>query len=271
MSLQFIVISISEEKRKVLMEQMEELQLEKYGRIHFINAATLENTTEFFENTDFSFIRKRNICCSRSHLFALEFACLTSSTDFSIILEDDIAIHKTQFMNTIRECIQRWDEITEGRRILSLGYVPIAKDRNWYECIQDKKLACLHGSNIRTVLISGLQAYMIRKADFKPFLRQLLTRTYLEYENNMNQLQQMLKRPNINATATDATLNVLFGQTIIYPPLCIERPTLSALGHDNWNKYWHPFFQPRKYQLSDYLTFDEELILKLYPNEDTKE
>lgn len=260
MSFQIIVISVSPDRKKALMEQVKELELEKHASVHFINPATLQNTSTYFENTQFDDYFKRTICCARSHLFALEFACLESSPEFSIILEDDVAFHKTQFINSIKECIRRWGEIMKNNRILSLGWVPIAKDREWYECIKGDRLNCFHGSNIRHVLISGFQAYMIRKSDFKQYIPILVTRTYLQYKHNVTEFQKQTNKPEINPIIIDGTLNMLFGQMIVYPPLCIERVSVSDLGHDNWHKYWKPFFAPRKEHLYDYLTFDEHLI-----------
>ena len=37
------------------------------------------------------------VCCARSHLRAIEYACREDASEYSVICEDDIAVHKTQF------------------------------------------------------------------------------------------------------------------------------------------------------------------------------
>ncbi len=261
---QVIVISLSETHRAELMRQIQEMELEKYVRVHIQHAVTPDTANTYLKDSGLTPSEQRVACCARSHYYALEYACLESSPPFSVILEEDVAFHKTQFLHAVRELMEKWTELVTPSRICSLGWVPIALNREWYESVPGKPLTCFHGSRVRQVTISGLQAYLFRKEDIRPHIKMFLQPTYNQYKEVVLAFQKATNKRSITPLAVDAVINILFGQTIVYPPLCIEQNAGSTLGHSNWRLYWKPFFTPRPYQLNDYYTFDTEKIESIF-------
>ena len=98
MNYQFIVISISEERKKLIEYQFN--CLKKECKVIYMEECVPSNSGEYIKDIlDES--DKKKVCCVKSHFKALEIASNDSSTDFSIVLEDDVAFHKSQFLNVI--------------------------------------------------------------------------------------------------------------------------------------------------------------------------
>ena len=126
MSYQFIVISASEERKQKMIEMFKNIDISiSNNLIYFLEASTPENSEEYF--TD-SFIienkMKKIMCCAKSHFRAIEYAARDESPEYSIIIEDDAALHKTDFLSVIEEIISNWTQHFNDCHYISLGWVP---------------------------------------------------------------------------------------------------------------------------------------------------
>lgn len=260
MSYQIVVISVSKERREYLERQFQKLNIkDKNIRIHYIRAATIENSQDYLPNNTNINLNFSVLCCARSHLFCLEYACLSSSPEFTLILEDDVVLHKTQFFNVIEEIIERWDEVIVPRKIVSLGWVPV-ETPEWYDKLRIfHTLKCLNGSGITYIINPGLQAYLVRKKDIRPILSTLLYSTYQELDIYIEKYKKEHNDKYMNSRTIDYYLNVILGQAVVYPPIAIEKDFSSTLNHNNWNNYWSRFFKNREKRLDDFLLTERDI------------
>jgi GR25 family glycosyltransferase involved in LPS biosynthesis len=244
MDYQFVVIYISEERKKIIEKQFD--NLDKKYKVIFMNACTPVNSESYLiglEDKD-----KGKACCFKSHLKALQIAVEESSSSFTIILEDDIAFHKTQFINTIEEIINNWDEKVYPDRMMSIGWVPVSNYSEYIEKESTGTTKSILGSKIfNSFLAVGAQAYIIRKKDIKHiwnYVDNMITPTYIELNTFLQETLKDTNNPlrNHKFIPVDYAINWILGQKILFPPLVIEQDISSSLGHFN-NIYWNKFFK----------------------------
>jgi hypothetical protein len=102
-----------------------------------------------------------------------------------------------------------------------------------------------------------MQAYIIRKCDILPLLKHLVHPTFIEMRDHVNSMKFSNLSADYEMHACDGFVNHILGQTILFPPLCIEQHTASIIGHDHWNhKIWDNFFENYTCMKSNYCTFD---------------
>lgn len=243
MSYEFICISISDERKTHLLKQWDDLGIDK--RLHFLeNPATLLNSQDYFPNDLKDEYLMKAICCSRSHLRAIEYACREDASEFSVIFEDDIGVHKTQFINGIEEIISTWDTCVSPDRIASIGWVPCNNYQTYLNAPSNHTLKCILGSKIlHDRYAPGLQAYIIRKKDILPFVKHLIKPTLEELRTSLHSLHFPNLPKDDTLIATDSFLNRIFGQAIVFPPIVIEQQFQSLIGHNNGQLYWNNFFK----------------------------
>lgn len=255
MNYQFIVISIDSERKQHMLRQFVDAGISEQC-VTFISPATIENQKHWFPTGTPDLIKAR-LCCAQSHLFSLEFASLSSSPDYSIVLEDDVAFHKTQFKNTIEEIIERWDEIVAPSKLVSIGWVPIATRESFARTPIRNRLYSINGASILNCCCSGTQGYIVRKSDIRPIIKDLIQPTFADLKAHVDTLTPT--HPRIKAFPIDELLPFLLNQCIVYPPLIVEQPFESHLKHSNWSMYWEAFYAPPYHrQIDDYnMTFKQ--------------
>lgn len=255
MSFEYIIISVSDERKSNMIKQIQDLKL-KAPYTFLPNPATLSTISDYVKDSkdirdDFL---KRNLCCTISHFRAIEYGCKYVGSDFIVILEDDILIHKTQFENGIKEIIANWDSCIAPDKIASIGWIPCNNYSNYISVQSKHVLKCILGSKIvHDRFVPGLQAYIIRKQDFLPRLTELIHPTHESFRAFVRDA----KYPDMNYSendliAADSTLNRMYGQGVLFPPLAIEQETESIIGHANTEKYWKPFFKEYDVIRDDY-------------------
>lgn len=257
---QFVVITLNSDRKKNIEYQFNALNI-KNDNIYYMNAATIDNSKEYLP-IEYSEEEKKIICCTRSHLYCLEYACLSSSPEYTIIIEDDVAFHRTQLVNAIEEIIQQWedDKLTCG--MVSLGWVPI-ETHTFYS--QYKPITYLnYGENCKLLQImnSGLQMYIVKKSRIKHIIPYLIYPTFLQLKKIIDKYTE--KGNRINPMVADLFINVIISPYIVFPPLAIEQNISSSLNHNNWEKYWKPYFKSFPSRLNNYFFFDKSTINKIY-------
>jgi GR25 family glycosyltransferase involved in LPS biosynthesis len=202
--------------------------------------------------------------CTRSHFKALKFAAKPESPAFSVILEDDVAFHKTDFIPTIHEFIRNWSELMGGDKMASIGWIPCnnydsyksAKGIKTLESIRDSKIL-----NDRFVL--GTQAYIVKKDEITPYVNILLQPTYEAYETAVRAQKYPNFEPGCKLIACDVVLPRILGQRILFPPVAIETQTESIIGHTQ-NVYWNTYFKNHSHLLNSYYAVVDDPIQKYF-------
>jgi hypothetical protein len=256
MSYQFIVISISEERKKLIEEQFK--YLKKECKVIYMEACIPSNSEEYLKDISKEDDKKK-ACCVKSHSKALEIASNDSSTDFSIILEDDVAFHKSQFLNVIEEFIEDWDTKVAPNKMVSLGWVPCSNYTSYLTRPSSGTLKSILGSRIFDCFKGvGLQCYMVRRKDlFKFIISSLNFRTYNEFKQIYLKALEKINNfgfdfKNQRIIAADYIINWILDHKIFFPPIAIEQDIKSNLGHNNGSVYWNNFFEGYEMIRDDY-------------------
>lgn len=261
-SFEFIVITSNDTLRNENMKKQFEL-LDENVNICYLDAIMPSNSKEYFENMSYDIMNDKNLikihCCFRSHLKALEYAS-KSKYKFSIILEDDIAFYKKNFLETLNDILNKWEEYTP-HKMVSIGWIPIDN----YLSIEEKYKNNYKVNNdvfkLLNIVVSGFQGYIVKNDDI-PYLDYLIQPTLIEMYNKLNseEFKQIIKSHGsyemyINEYKydypIDRYLNFLYKQLVIFPPLLIENNLPSLLDHDN-NYYWNIFFENCEFIKNNY-------------------
>ena len=246
---QFIVISISDERRQKIIEQFNDYNMTP--PIFLENPSTIHNSESYFpENT--TLYNKKVMCCSRDHLRALELASNNESPEFTIILEDDVAFHKTKFLDGIKEIINNWDNIPHD--MVSLGWVPCNKYENYmnskpfYKCNTISDVTIL---NDRYVV--GTQAYIVKKDDMKKYSKIF---GHTSFDNLEKALRSFNNKYIEDCIPIDEYLNKVLNSCYTFPPLAIEQDILSTLrDYNHQRRYWINFYNGVEHYMKDYWSF----------------
>lgn len=249
---QFVVISLNKERKERIESQFQSLNIQD---VYYMDAATIENSKDYLPETGYTEIEKKTICCARSHLFCLEYACLQSSPEYTIILEDDVALHKTQLINAIEEIVRRWDHEFVQCGLISLGWIPIESYEVYSNFNPIARLQYAEGSKILRLINSGLQMYIVKKSRIKGIIPFFICPTFLRLKQIIDHYKQQSKNTTLNCMIADLFINVIIPQGIVHPPLAIEQQITSSLHHRNWILYWSKYFKHREARLKDYFFF----------------
>lgn len=260
-SYQFIVINANNERKQLIQNQFN--QLNKNVSVYYLEASLPSNSKNYLNGVTEDLLKTNNIninierilkdsCCFHSHIRALEYAS-KSNCDFSIIIEDDVAFYKNNFLEIINDIICRWNEY-EGHKMIAIGYIPTAnygvysQENSYYNKLKfDNIIIHSHIINV------GMQGYIVKNNDI-PYLDFLLQPTLIELYNKLNsdEFINIIKNNygvgqkyllNFKFSPVDVYINVLYKQISTFPPLLIEQNIGSLLGHDNQKNYWDVYFK----------------------------
>jgi GR25 family glycosyltransferase involved in LPS biosynthesis len=272
---QFIVIVASAERKQIIESQFKELDVSN-EQIHYLDASVVANSQEYFSPTDrFTSHQLKCLCCARSHLRAIELALCDNSPEFSVILEDDVAMHKTKFISTIEEIIDKWREICSlvSARMVSIGWIPCnnylhyANPPKTTQPSHSVELPSLPNARFFHNYGPGMQGYVVSKSDIPSALVQLTRHTNTTFDNFAKQFELCINESannydicnydakNYDNCATDVWLNRMLAAVRMHPMLAIEQPVASLLDHDNVTTYWKKYFENYEHIQKEYMTF----------------
>jgi GR25 family glycosyltransferase involved in LPS biosynthesis len=253
---QCIVITCNAERRKHMEAQFAALR--PGVPIHFLEASTPANSADYLPKEPFAekdAEKRLALCCARSHIRAMEFAGRPESPPFSVILEDDVALHKTQFFNTVKEVITLWSTRVAPRknRYVSLGWIPSSPFEEYVKRPSVCELKCVFGSSLQDgAYIVGMQAYLVRREDMWNYGINFEFPTYLQLRDHVRRLRVVDMKEDDEVIHIDHYLPRMLGQSVVFPPVAIETNVSSSLGHSNYI-YWHHYFKDREAMKDDFL------------------
>lgn len=248
MSLQIIVICASELRKKYMEKQFEEFYIP--FPVHFFEASTPENSKDYligFDNTDYW---KKVICATRSHARAIENAGLTTSPEFTIILEDDVAFHKTKFFPVVEELRLNWDNIIPPHvDYVSLGWIMGRPHEGYSKLCTSLNLASYQELGRFDLMVHGAQAYMLKRSTAAMISPIINKSTFNEMkETVMAKNYPELKGCSWEAIALpDKLLQRILFQWNLFPSLAIEYEGFaSTVGNNNYTLCWNNYFAGRE-------------------------
>jgi GR25 family glycosyltransferase involved in LPS biosynthesis len=256
--MQFIIISLTEERKNKTIELLNIINLNNYP-IHFISASTIENSQDFLpENSYLNENILKIICCTKSHLRSIEYACSDTSSEYSIILEDDVTFHNN-FNKNIQELIYNWEnnDLYSNIAMINIGWVPCNNYNHYYNSEFkpfDELSTCKLFNYFYAV---GLQGYIIKKSKITEEIKYIISSdTFFDYSLKVfDKIPTLLdkNRPSNSIYAIDNVLNKLLNFAVVFPPLIIERNEPSTLGHNNKCDYWDNYFKNNEEKINNYL------------------
>jgi len=247
MNYQFIVICGCKNRKDIMTELFKQLNIPD-NLIYYLEASTPENSEKYFidfpniENT-----KKKVICCAKSHFRAIEYAGKCESPEYSIIIEDDAAFHKTYFLKVVEEIISNWKHNFNNCHYISLGWVP-CNNYDFYELKQKMTIESITNIDDNICFLNdfynvGAQCYIVKKDELNNISLLLNQKTYKEY------------KALFSHDEVDYLLPRMMNYKIIFPPLVIEQDVISMLGHNNKTNYWSKFFNGHEEKIKNYVTY----------------
>lgn len=228
--LQLLFVTASNERREKLVKQIFELGIP--FKIQFIDAYTPLNNLDYIQDTSLSEYDKKIICCGRSHIKAIEFAAQNESPKFSLILEDDVAFHKDEFIPKIINIINTWDSfMSKNSDMLSIGWVPY---RNYGHYVNETNCNYIDSKyKVLNCFYFGLQAYVITKEAAKQVLPHILAPTYEQFKKQMLESKLPYIDAETNFLQADQWINRMFRQKALFPLLAIEQKNNNSIIGDH--------------------------------------
>lgn len=263
-----IIIVGSEERRRRMEGRMRMLGICE-NKIRYMAASMPENSKEYLiDLEDKGEMEKREMCCTRSHMRALEYAMRDESEEYTIILEDDCCFHKN-FVRVVEEIIKGWDEYLKNYDYISMGWVP-CNDYNHYKKKRHIKIESISKIDEELCFIDdfynvGMQCYMVKKSKLRggDISKLIGKERYEEYEKEVKRVMKD-RGENVDvggvngeeiwvSKAIDYILNRVMRHVILSPMIVIEcEESKSLLGHDNERYYWSVYFKGRESKRSEY-------------------
>lgn len=244
-NLQIVVVSASEKRKQKLEQQFSELDIT--CRIHYVDGKALDMNggDEYIDKSLFSepisLIERRTILSTRSHIHAIELASKDSSPEFTLIVEDDIAIHKTEFKSTLIEIVSKFDTlISPHSHTLSLGWIPCNNYSFYKDC--DTKYTLNEKYKVLLRFCPGTQAYLIKRAIAKQFIPLFKHDTYGSLRDTILRLKNPLITSEGQVLVFDDFGTKILNQCILFPPIVIEQENTSLIRDTTENPYWKKFF-----------------------------
>jgi GR25 family glycosyltransferase involved in LPS biosynthesis len=265
MSYQFIVINACEKRKEKMIEIFQEMQISN-DLVYYLEASMPENSQDYFIDTSYQNIKNnntKNICCTKSHFRAIEYAAKDESPEYSIIVEDDVAFHKTDFFKIVDEIITNWDTNLNHCDYISLGWVP-CNNYDFYKSKKHMKIQSISDINDKFCFLNdfwnvGLQCYIVKKNKIKNFVEILNKTSYNEFKKSIIQFMEkkyFIGFDKYSNDSADHIFNRMMTYEIIFPPLAIEQNNISSLlGHNNSEDYWHKFFNSHEEEIKNYMTY----------------
>jgi GR25 family glycosyltransferase involved in LPS biosynthesis len=272
---QFIVIVASSERKQIIESQFKELDIAS-EQIHYLDASVIANSQDYLSPTErFTTDQLKVMCCTRSHLRAIDYALRENSPEFSVILEDDVAMHKTKFISTINHIVDRWGDICSrvNAHMVSIGWVP-CNNYSYYlnppQTMQPSHSIGLSSSPDALVLHNygpGMQCYVVSKSDIPTAVIQLTSCAKTIFDNFAKQFELCLNADANNYSikyynandydcyAIDEWLNKMLGAVRMHPMVAIEQDVPSLLNHNNQNSHWKKYFDNYEHIKKEYMTF----------------
>jgi hypothetical protein len=247
-SRQFICISVNEERGARIRKQCAELFPEI--RLNFLNS---KNDDSYFP-TGVTIENRKILDCALNHFKAIRLAAEDSSPEFSIIIEDDISFHETDFLPTLDELLANWDEYMKSETLASIGWIPLKNYAEYKDFNLNMKYS--HYKVTWKFFGVGFQAYVVRKRDLAKYINILNKPTYNDFLATVKSMNLECTDNTMTLMPCDYILPRLMGQRIIFPPVAMEMDLPSQLSHTN-KKYWDNYFKGNEKLKKGYYGFSD--------------
>jgi len=254
--IQIIVISCNQERHVNMKKQFTDLNIQI--PVKYLQGNTPENSNDFVPDNVVDWY-KRMICCTKSHINAINEAAKDDAPTYTIILEDDASLHKTDFLPIVNKLINIWDTDIISPMI-SLGWCPkenYPSHDNVNNCFDiDSKYKYSYR------MVPGTQSYIIKRDWIKQYINLIDQPTFHSLFNNA---QKIIDNPNnIDLGTADFLLPLLLRPIVVSPPIVIEYNNISLIN-SNINRddiIWNKVFNNAEHERNLYWSNTINIIIK---------
>ena len=233
--IQVVIICSNEERKAFQQKQMAALQFP--WDIKFMDAFTPNTSKDYIVDKDPHHPENEGtLCCFRSHVAALEWFARASDKEYVIIIEDDIALLKENFVNRVNETIILW-----GKHKRDIDYVTLAYPKT-LDYRGSKNDGILSWDFDKEHIMWGALVQMFPKEIAKTITQLLHKSTTKEVRGSIyNAVMSssikinQLRYPRLQ---TDALFPVFFKQAIIYPTCGMEVKFKSVISNNMNTNIW---------------------------------
>jgi len=232
-----LVISCSPSRADTIQRQFTELKV-PYP-VTIMDAWVPETSQDWLPKNTFVWFQKL-LCCTRSHIKALELANSIDAAPFTIIMEDDAALHRTDFVPTVQALLSRWDSLVSPALMCCAGWIP---DGTWTSYQSKSSVPITNTHSLFESEGIGLQAYIVKRGTLSSQLKMLVKPTWFEMSNTVTASHKI---PFGQVREPDLMLTKVFPQRYVLPPIAIEQynTTTTIIRQQEPNEYYyHPFFK----------------------------
>lgn len=228
------VISVNETRKARMRKMLADFNLP--SQIVFFQGCTPADSKEYLNYKHKEYNEPDGlICCSRSHIAALDhYAKTYPSKDYVLILEDDVTLIKDGFLAALQKAVDLWERHSEID-FLNIGYLLKKKSvfKRQEECLR-WDLSSYGGA------LWGTQGYLVKHRVAAEMGSVLSVPTAKQlYDAIFNRLHVDLKGvPYCNKIlnlSPDHFLSLLWNQGYVSPPLVIEDPSVASNITDTAN------------------------------------
>jgi GR25 family glycosyltransferase involved in LPS biosynthesis len=235
-SVQIIVITCSSERKAKMQQQFLELNI-PYP-IKYLDGSTPINSIDFLPNVIDWY--KRIICCTRSHIRAILESTKDTSFEYSIILEDDAALHTTDFITTVNNIINIWDTKIISPMV-SLGWSPREIYPSHGDLSKTFNLDDIYKYSYRHEM--GTIGYIIKNSWIKKYTKLIDHPTYNLFHNSILKHNFNFKRYpyKLDIAYADNLLPLIFSPAVISPPIITEyisKSIVNSANNHDVTRYW---------------------------------
>jgi len=232
-----LVISCSPNRANIIQNQFKELNIPYPVTIM---EAWVPETSQDWLPPNILMWFQRLLCCTRSHIKALEIANSTDAYPFTIIMEDDAALHRTDFVPTVQTILEKWDTLVSPALMCCAGWIP---NGTWTSYENKPSVPINPTYSLFKSMGIGLQAYIVKRGTLSSQLHMLIKPTWCEMSKAVTACHQI---PFGQVREPDWMLTRVFSQQYVFPPVAIEQynTTTTIVRQQEPNEYYyHPFFK----------------------------
>lgn len=204
----------------------------------FFKAFTKENSTEYFDVQN-PIEPDLLLLCMRSHIGAMEECIRTTSAEYFLIMEEDVAFQKCDLHDKLQTIVSKLRSNTHLDYI-SLSYQPACLDKSQvstklHMLNRDDTLYWGFDKPEVTFTIWGSQAYVIPRIVAQKLVSLLHHSKLSNVQKNYYIYLQSNKTyaKKVRDTTIDAIMPLMLNQGILYPMLCVEKYFTDSISNSS--------------------------------------
>jgi GR25 family glycosyltransferase involved in LPS biosynthesis len=239
-NIHIVVICCNEERKTFQKQQFHALKL-PYD-VTYAHAYSPESSKSYIVDYDPEYPEPdTTLCCMRSHAAVLSWFYHNTTSDYVLVVEDDVTFRTDDLVNKIDRVIDLWSKHSTEIDYVSLGYLINNTPDGSYPDAAHNDDVLRWGKQMPSVW--GTQAYLVERSVVKQMID-------VFYQPNTRDLRKKIedtirlrdKYTNRHERIqSDSLLAILFRQGFVVPMLAIEMPFQSIIettymGDIRWTK-----------------------------------